>query len=128
MFAEANEQSESVFFSPIESAVAYIRARCAIEPEIAIILPQLQKLPEGIEIEVQIAYDSIPFFPYRTMEYRPGVLLFGKYKGVPMVALQGIQLYRYGFFEQTPLAIALASALGAKRWGYVGPDGEVEFP
>ncbi|HSL69353.1 MAG TPA: purine-nucleoside phosphorylase [Longimicrobiales bacterium] len=81
--------------SALAASVQAVRARTAIQPEIAIILGTgLGELAECIEVENAIPYDQIPNFPVATVESHSGRLLLGHIEGRRVVAMQG-RFHRY---------------------------------
>ena len=80
----------------INEAVAAIRKRTALVPEIGIILGTgLGGLVEEIETEAVLDYEEIPHFPLSTVESHDGRLIFGKLGGKNVVVMQG----RFHFYE-----------------------------
>lgn len=59
----------------------------------------LGSLAENITEAECIPYEDIPNFPVSTVEGHHGRLVFGKLKGVPVVAMQG----RFHYYEGYPL-------------------------
>lgn len=65
-------------------------------PEIGIILGTgLGKLVEEIEIEAEVSYNHIPYFPTATVEFHKGKLIFGKLEGKKVIVMQG----RFHYYE-----------------------------
>jgi purine-nucleoside phosphorylase len=80
----------------IEESTEFIRKNIKTQPEVAIILGTgLGGLAEEIEVEVKISYTMIPNFPVSTVEGHKGQLIFGKFGGKNVVAMQG----RFHFYE-----------------------------
>ncbi len=76
-------------------AVASIRERSALRPEVAIVLGTgLGGVGREIEVEASIPYSEIPGFPLSTVESHSGALLLGRLEGVPVVAMSG-RFHRY---------------------------------
>jgi len=80
----------------IEESVRAIRSQCGLEPSVGIVLGSgLGNLVREIEVEREIAYESIPHFPVSTVEGHQGELIFGRLSGQPVVILSG----RFHFYE-----------------------------
>ena len=79
----------------------YIKSRGILNPEVGIILGTgLGKLVDEIEIEQEIDYDDIPNFPVSTVEFHKGKLIYGKFKGKMVLAMQGRFHYYEGYTMQ----------------------------
>ena len=99
----------------VASAVAAIRARTALVPEVAIILGTgLGGLGRAIDVECAIEYADIPAFPLSTVESHSGRLLFGTLRGRRVVAMQG-RFHRYEGYalQQVGFPVRVLRALGA---------------
>ena len=99
----------------IQQAVSAIRARSALDPQVALILGTgLGALADRIEVEAAIPYDAIPGFPLSTVESHTGRLLLGRLAGRPVVAMQG-RFHRYEGYtlQQVTLPVRVMRALGA---------------
>jgi len=80
----------------IEESVRAIRSQCGLEPSVGIVLGSgLGNLVREIEVEREIAYETIPHFPVSTVEGHQGELIFGRLSGQPVVILSG----RFHFYE-----------------------------
>jgi purine-nucleoside phosphorylase len=81
--------------SALRASVEAIRARSALEPQLAIILGTgLGALAQDIDVECAIAYADIPHFPLSTVESHSGRLLLGTLEGRRVVCMQG-RFHRY---------------------------------
>jgi len=101
--------------APIAAAVAAIRARSALVPEVAIILGTgLGGLAAAMTVEASIAYDRIPGFPLSTVESHSGRLLLGTLGSRRVVAMQG-RFHRYEGYslQQVTFPVRVLKALGA---------------
>lgn len=99
----------------VANAVAAIRARTALVPEVAIILGTgLGGLGRAIDVECAIEYVDIPAFPLSTVESHSGRLLFGTLSGRRVVAMQG-RFHRYEGYalQQVTFPVRVLRALGA---------------
>ncbi len=99
----------------IARAVAAVRARSSLEPEIAVILGTgLGGLAREMDVEEEISYQEIPEFPVSTVETHAGRLLLGSLGGRPTVAMQG-RFHRYEGYsmKQITFPVRVMRALGA---------------
>lgn len=100
----------------LREATAAVRARTALEPEVAIVLGTgLGALADEIEVEASIPYAEIPHFPLATVETHAGLLLFGRLAGKRVVAMQG-RFHRYEGYtlQEVTFPIRVLSLLGAR--------------
>ena len=75
---------------------AFIQQHYPHQPQAGIVLGSgLGNLEKEIEVELEIAYESIPHFPVSTVEGHSGKLLFGKLSGKRVVCMAG----RFHFYE-----------------------------
>jgi purine-nucleoside phosphorylase len=80
----------------INDAIEVIRKKSKSKFEIGIILGTgLGGLVKDIEIEAEIDYSEIPYFPLSTVESHQGKLILGKINGKSVIAMQG----RFHFYE-----------------------------
>ena len=99
----------------IARAVAAVRARSSLEPEIAVILGTgLGGLAREMDVEEEISYQEIPEFPVSTVETHAGRLLLGSLGGRRTVAMQG-RFHRYEGYsmKQITFPVRVMRALGA---------------
>lgn len=99
----------------VAAAVAAIRARCGLVPEVGIVLGTgLGALGSAIAVEESIAYADIPHFPLSTVESHSGRLLLGTLAGRRVVAMQG-RFHRYEGYtlQQVTFPVRALRALGA---------------
>jgi purine-nucleoside phosphorylase len=99
----------------LEQALAVVRARARIEPEVALILGTgLGGLAREIEMAAEIPYAEIPHFPLATVESHSGRLLFGTLGGKRVVAMQG-RFHRYEGYslQEVTFPVRVMRALGA---------------
>jgi purine-nucleoside phosphorylase len=83
-------------FEMIQEAKSAVEERCALAPEIGIILGTgLGRLAETIEAATAIPYRDIPHFPLSTVEQHAGKLILGSLSGKNVIAMQG----RFHFYE-----------------------------
>ena len=99
----------------LEEAVAAVRARTDLRPDVAIILGTgLGQLVDGLDIAVEIPYTEIPHMPVSTVETHAGRLLLGTLAGRTVVAMQGrFHLYEGYTPWQITLPVRVMRLLGA---------------
>ncbi len=77
-------------YHQIRDAVEAIQSRCALKPEIGIILGSgLGGIAKDVQDPTLIPYSEIPHFFGTSVEGHSGMLVLGLLKGVPVVMLQG---------------------------------------
>ena len=88
----------------LDKTLEFIRSRSATRPQIGIVLGSgLSNFIQDIDIETELAYDSIPFFPVSTVEGHHGKLVIGQMDGKTVVVMSG----RFHFYEgYTPQDVA----------------------
>jgi purine-nucleoside phosphorylase len=100
----------------IKETTDFIKSKTTIAPEIGIILGSgLGNLGENIESPQYISYGEIPNFPVSTVKGHKGRLIFGRFGGKNVVALQG----RFHFYEgydmkQVTFPVRIFKELGIK--------------
>lgn len=98
----------------IDEAVAYIRSRTTLAPEIGIILGTgMGALAHEVEGDAVIDYGDIPHFPVSTVESHAGKLHMGTFAGKRVFMMQG----RFHFYEgytmrQVTFPVRVMRALG----------------
>jgi purine-nucleoside phosphorylase len=84
----------------VREAVAHIRQFTDMQPQIAIILGSgLGPFADTLDEAVVIPTETIPHYPKSTVEGHVGALVFGKHKGVSVLAVKG----RTHFYEGYPI-------------------------
>jgi purine-nucleoside phosphorylase len=117
----------------IKATVEFIQEKISELPEFGIVLGSgLGGLVNEIEIKTTLPYSSIPGFPISTVKGHGGNLIFGKFGGKEVVAMQG----RFHFYEgysmqEVTFPIRVMISLGIKRLiisnasGGMNPDYQV---
>lgn len=103
-------------FDRVQAAAQVVRGRCALVPEVGIILGTgLGGLAREIVVEAEVAYRDIPGFPLSTVETHAGRLLLGRLARRPVVAMQG-RFHRYEGYDlqQVTFPVRVMHALGAR--------------
>lgn len=110
------QKPKSELRQQIDDALARIRERTAVQPEVAIILGTgLGALANDIDVEATIEYGDIPHFPLSTVETHDGRLLVGSLGGKQVVAMQGRFHYYEGYtMKQITFPVRVMHAMGAK--------------
>ncbi len=99
------------------AALAEVRRRSSLEPEVALVLGTGLggTLVDSLEIETAIPYEEIPHFPVCTVDTHAGRLLLGRLDGRPVVAMHGrFHLYEGYTAQQIALPIRVMAQLGAR--------------
>lgn len=99
------------------AALAEVRRRSSLEPEVALVLGTGLggTLVDSLEIETAIRYEEIPHFPVCTVDTHAGRLLLGRLDGRPVVAMHGrFHLYEGYTAQQIALPIRVMAQLGAR--------------
>jgi purine-nucleoside phosphorylase len=85
----------------LKETTAFIKNIYPHEPQIGIVLGSgLGNLADEIDIETEIEYSKIPYFPVSTVEGHHGKLVFGKIGGKRVVAMAGRFHYYEGYSAQ----------------------------
>ncbi len=100
----------------INKTVEYLRERDIGEAEIGIILGTgLGQLVDHIEIENQISYNHIPYFPTATVEFHKGKLIYGKIEGKKVIVMQGrFHVYEGYTLRDVTYPVRIMEKLGVK--------------
>ncbi len=91
------------YFSQVDEAAAFLRQQVSFQPKIlAVLTGGLDSFVDGLEGARTFASTEIPHFPRSNVEGHAGRIVFGKWKSVPLVCMQG----RYHYYEgHTPQAV-----------------------
>lgn len=97
-------------------AVDFIRGKTAAQPQIGVVLGSgLSDFCGELQDVTEIPFVSIPNFPRATVEGHTGAFLFGTYRGIPVVVLNGRLHYYEGYAQQTiTLPTRVFSSLGVQ--------------
>jgi purine-nucleoside phosphorylase len=98
----------------VDEAVASLRAKTPLVPEVAVILGTgLGELAEGLEVEARVSYRDIPHFAVSTVESHKGELVFGTLGGRPAVVMSGrVHFYEGYTMRQVAFPVRVLKALG----------------
>ncbi len=114
----------------IDDAVAALRQRTTLEPQVAIILGSgLNGLAESVEEAVAIPFGDLPHWPVSTVYGHAGRLVLGKLEGRPVFVMQGrIHFYEGYSMSQVTFPVRVMQRLGIQilivtnAAGAVNPD------
>lgn len=102
----------------IQAAYQYISENYKGDtPQIGIILGTgLGALVNDVDIECELAYEDIPYFPVSTVESHKGKLIFGKLSGKQVVIMQGRFHYYEGYnMKQVTFPVRVFKLLGIEK-------------
>jgi len=97
----------------LQQTLEYIHERVRIRPRIAIILGSgLGSFADKLENKTKLSSDTIPHYPKSTVEGHLGYLVFGEWKGIPLLAVQGRTHYYEGYsMEKVTFVVRIIAAL-----------------
>jgi len=100
----------------LQQTADYIKKSYSYEPGIGIVLGSgIGNLSREIDIEFQLEYTSIPYFPIPTVKGHSGQLIFGRMEGKRIVAMAGRFHYYEGYsVDQVVFPVRLMKFLGVK--------------
>ncbi len=104
------------YSTQIREAVAYLKERVTMLPQIGMILGSgLGDYADTLEDAVKIPYSEIPNFPRPSVVGHSGALVFGQKNGRDVVAMQGRVHYYEGLTpRQLTLPVRVMASLGVK--------------
>jgi purine-nucleoside phosphorylase len=112
------DKSEAILSAlpAVAEAVAFLRSRTTLQPEVAIILGSgLGILADEIQEAAHIPYATIPHFPTSTVIGHAGTLVLGHLANRPVIAMQGrFHLYDGRTPQELAFPIRIFRALRAK--------------
>ncbi|MCA9838854.1 MAG: purine-nucleoside phosphorylase [Trueperaceae bacterium] len=102
-------------FEQVQETVKAIRERCALTPQLALVLGSgLGGLADVVEDSVKLSYSDLSHFPVTTAQSHKGRLVMGFLSGKPVVMMQGRLHYYEGYsMAQVVFPIRVMQALGA---------------
>ena len=102
--------------SELDQAVAAIRERSSLEPEVGLVLGSgLGGLADAVEERVEIPYGEIPGWPLSTAIGHAGVLVLGSVDGVRVAVLRGrAHLYEGVSADRAVFGIRVLGKLGMR--------------
>ena len=106
----------SELMTRIEEAAAAVRKRCALAPEVGVILGTgLGDFAHALELAAAIPYREIPHFPVSTVESHAGELHLGQLSGRSVAVMKGRVHYYEGYsMQQVAFPVRVLKALGCQ--------------
>lgn len=100
----------------LNKTVQFLKDRGFGTPEVGIILGTgLGQLTNAIEIEVEVSYNHIPYFPTATVEFHQGKFIFGELSGKKVVVMQGrFHVYEGYTMQDVTYPVRIMEQLGVK--------------
>lgn len=125
--------TSSATLQKIKKSTNYINNLVDSRPTTGIILGSgLGAFADEIEIIKDIPYDQIPFFPKTSIEGHAGSLLFGHYRNIPLMIMNGRVHYYEGYSMQEityPIRVfkylGIETLLLSNAAGGMNPDFEI---
>ncbi|HEY9185493.1 MAG TPA: purine-nucleoside phosphorylase [Salegentibacter sp.] len=113
----------------LKESTDYLLSRGFDNPEIGIILGTgLGKLVEELEIEAEVSYNHIPYFPTATVEFHKGKLIFGKLEGKKVIVMQGRFHYYEGYsLRDVTYPVRVMKRLGIKKMLVSNASGSINL-
>jgi purine-nucleoside phosphorylase len=100
----------------LKESIEYIRSITDSKPNLGIILGSgLGMFANKLESSQKISTSEIPHYPKSTVEGHAGNFVFGKWKGIPVLAIQGRTHYYEGYsIEKVSFVVRIMADLGIK--------------
>jgi purine-nucleoside phosphorylase len=101
----------------IDEAVAFIRGKSSVVPEVAIVLGSgLGNLSSHMEEDARVRFGDIPHFPKSGVEGHAGELVLGTVSGKPVAVMNGRVHYYEGYtMREVTFPTRVLRALGATK-------------
>jgi len=114
--AKATGAKPSALMSQIEEAVAAVRARSTLTPEVGLILGTgLGDFADALRGRAVVPYREIPHFPVSTVESHAGELHLGQLAGRTVAVMKGRVHYYEGYtMRQVAFPVRVLKALGCR--------------
>jgi purine-nucleoside phosphorylase len=94
--AKTKKEQNMSIYDQIQEAVAFIKSKSALAPEVGIVLGSgLGEFADSLEEKTVIPYGDIPHFKTVSVKGHAGRLVIGKVGGKPAAVMQG----RYHYYE-----------------------------
>lgn len=92
---------ENNLIQQLSETTAYIRSKYSEQPIIGVVLGSgLGNFTSGMQVECEIEYSDLPYFPVSTVIGHSGKLIFGKMAGKTVVVMAGRFHYYEGYTPQ----------------------------
>jgi len=100
--------------SQLKQTIDHIKQQIHIQPRIAVILGSgLGSFADMLENTKKLSADKIPHYPKSTVPGHQGYLVFGEWKGVPLLAVQGRTHSYEGYtLEKVTYVVRIIASLG----------------
>ena len=100
--------------SRIGDAVAYLRTRIPVTPDVAVILGSgLGGFAEALTDQTAVQASRIPHYPHSTVEGHKGELVFGRLGSKRVLAVRGrVHFYETGDLDTVLFPVRLIAELG----------------
>jgi len=100
----------------LRETVAEIEKHKPLKPQVGLILGSgLGDFADGFEDAVKIATSSLPHYPKSTVSGHKGYLVFGRHKGVNLLAVQGRTHFYEGYsLQKVSYVVDIMHAMGVK--------------
>ena len=106
--------SNLMLYDKLKEAISFINSKLTFTPKAGIIPGTgLQAIINDIHVDTVIPYTEIPHFPVSTVITHESKMIFGNYRGLPIVALRGRFHYYEGIdLEMVTFGIRVLAMLG----------------
>lgn len=113
----------------LQETTKYLKAKGFDQPEIGIILGTgLGQLIDEVEIEAEVSYNHIPYFPTATVEFHKGKLVFGTLAGKKVIVMQGrFHVYEGYSMQDVTYPVRVMHQLGIKKLLVSNASGSVNL-
>jgi purine-nucleoside phosphorylase len=100
----------------LNESLAYINSKTDLKPNLGIILGSgLGVFADMLKPKHKITTSKIPYYPKSTVEGHAGNFVFGNWKNIPLLAIQGRTHYYEGYsIDKVTYVVRLMVALGIK--------------
>jgi purine-nucleoside phosphorylase len=90
------------FFPQVEEATKYLKAKIKISPKLLVVLTGgAEGFVKALEERQEFEAPDVPNYPVTRAEGHRGRIIFGKYEGLPLIAMQGRHHYYEGHLPQS---------------------------
>jgi purine-nucleoside phosphorylase len=103
--------------SAIEEAVAFVRGKSSLQPEVGVILGSgLGNVVDAVEVETSIPYGDIPGARASTVVGHQGRMILGRARGTSVVVMQGrVHFYEGYEMDEVMFLSRVLGRLGIKK-------------
>ncbi len=113
----------------LQESTKYLKEKGFDQPEIGIILGTgLGQLIDEVEIEAEVSYNHIPYFPTATVEFHKGKLVYGTLAGKKVIVMQGrFHVYEGYSMQDVTYPVRVMHQLGIKKLLVSNASGSVNL-